>query len=649
MNIGRVVLKLVKAMLIKITPQLTLGARQTRARQAWVRCCAIGCLLLAALQFSGCGQSEALPSADEKSDSAAKVTKAPTEKDTTTEPRPDQVSDQVADASSTTGDNASNEETTIPEPTGHNAENADDNPKEQIDPPPSPKTVERFLLLAPGSPLVVELVMTINGATLEAGMEPVIEQALAAGDVDGDGAAMWDEVLDHPRFKYGGFGNMRATEAAQRKQIKQVYDSNRDEEMNRDEVFRFITNDQGGGRAFSLMGRRYDRGYFQERSQVRQLLDQDHDLRISPDEIEDAPSRLLSRDADDDAIVSAADFAPPSELRRRQPRRRSSGTRSALVLGQSANWNRILTALEEAYADGFELASDSFPLLPGFFEQLDADGDELITRDELELLRQCDPHVQLNVAFAENGKGELALNFVATPLEQYQRESAEGSGRVVIDLPYGEVAIQVPASATPDESRQSQALLEMYDTDSNGYLDKDELATDENQLMAPLEALDINGDGKAYPDEIEQFMSARQAAGRSRIHADVSHGDDALLAALDTNRDGRLSERETRNAALSLRGLDRDEDGAISIGEVPDIITIAISRGQASQQQAGQMAPPRPIERVDAPRWFLGMDGNQDNEISQTEFLGDAEAFEALDRSGDGFIDAQEARADAGD
>ena len=63
--------------------------------------------------------------------------------------------------------------------------------------------VERFTLLLPGGPLIVEATITIDGEPFRLKREALIDEMLSAGDTDQDGALTWQEALRNPRFTFG--------------------------------------------------------------------------------------------------------------------------------------------------------------------------------------------------------------------------------------------------------------------------------------------------------------------------------------------------------------------------------------------------------------------------------------------------------------
>lgn len=178
---------------------------------------------------------------------------------------------------------------------------------DQAKTPDKPAT-ERFALLTAGGPLVVDVMITIDGDVHSSALEELVDDAYEAADTDGDGERTWEEVANSPKFMYGQFGNLPVNDESQKKQLIEKYDRNENGLVDRNELPRFVTRNVGRAKAFSLLSSNEFRSDNRTRSPFRRLLDADHDGAITPEEMAEAPARLLTRDADDDQIITLADF-----------------------------------------------------------------------------------------------------------------------------------------------------------------------------------------------------------------------------------------------------------------------------------------------------------------------------------------------------
>ena len=190
--------------------------------------------------------------------------------------------------------------------------------------------------------------------------------------------------------------------------------------------------------------------------------------------------------------------------------------------------------------------------------------------------------------------------------------------------------------------------LKQFDLDKNDYLEEKELRRfgNNNNFMA----LDSNGDGKLYFNEIEEYVDAQSAAAAVRLVVEVVDHDHDLFTSLDTDRDGRLARRELAQLAGQLTAWDRDGDGQLAFDEVPRLYTVRVAQDQPqlpfnrffgfnnfANAESQRMRSQR------GPNWFKQMDRNSDGDISRREFLGTAAQFRQLDADGDQLIDPEEA------
>ena len=102
------------------------------------------------------------------------------------------------------------------------------------------------------------------------------------------------------------------------------------------------------------------------------------------------------------------------------------------------------------------------------------------------------------------------------------------------------------------------------------------------QFQSRLSAIDTDGDGRASAAEILAVAMAQaggsdaQGPGDAQPRVMPGVGSDGaslqvrslLMAVLDADQDGAVSETEIASATQSLRQLDRDGDGRVSAGEL---------------------------------------------------------------------------------
>jgi hypothetical protein len=176
--------------------------------------------------------------------------------------------------------------------------------------------VERFALLTPGGPLVVQAALTIDGQPFRLAREKLIDTMLAAADKDQDGTPTWEEALAAPRFT---LGQVRLPPGASTAGYVQSFDTIANGLVDREEVRHFVARTMQGP-AFLVGGPMRFRGGVVVvngrvvsgggQVDVLALLDADSDGSLDKLEIAAARDRLRSRDADDNDVLEAASRPP---------------------------------------------------------------------------------------------------------------------------------------------------------------------------------------------------------------------------------------------------------------------------------------------------------------------------------------------------
>lgn len=508
---------------------------------------------------------------------------------------------------------------------------------------------ERFVILSPGGPLVVELRMTIDGQPFRAPREELIDQVLKLADRDGDGRPTWEEVFSDRKQLFAKRLEL-PIDRKNRKEFFKTHDTNQNGTVDRDEARRFVARAQSAGAAFALSGSSEYRSSNRRSSIVRATLDADDDGQLSADELAQAEPRILARDANDDGTVTWAemDDTLAGDAQAMMSRTTYLSPPAAVALGPRADWDGIVYTLAELYLLDGQPAEEAFTVVPSLPDALDEDGDGQFNYEEIQRLETIEPHLVLAANFGKTGDLLAGVSVVALapdlgPADRVVSHTPRG---LLLDLAGYRLQIVVDDRAPqPADEPSADKLLEMYDTDKNGYLDQKEVAA-ATPLAADFEAVDTNDDAKIYLDEIASFVRRRRSPQLSAIQAVVRDDQDVLFPLLDADHDGRLTPRELRRCREQLASLDRDGDGRIGSDELPQTMTVVLGRGLSTGMIPGAMnmvavAPPI----AEGPSWFTHMDSNHDQEISAEEFPGDRDKFSSIDSDSDGFISLSEAQA----
>lgn len=525
---------------------------------------------------------------------------------------------------------------------------------------------ERFLLLAPGGPLIVEVTMTIDRQPFRTQREKIVDDLLIAADTDKDGHATWDEALRSLRFHGGRY---RGQTPEQLNQIRPTLDTNGNGLVDRVEARRFIAQNNQGADFVLVTGGSGAGMVLQSNAQVlsantpvdlKTFLDTDSDGTLSAAEIAAAPQRLKSRDADDNDLLTTTEVAEAlpdqNSASIQQIRRRDqalTGNLNAILLGPTTTAEAIFEALQKKkyLGDDDKLSAKSFPSLPTLFEQLDENHNGRLEIHEMLALNKLKPHLSLTINLGQRGEAPpLALASLADELGK-----AETPTNTILSLTRPDYRLTLAVNPIPafvyNFDAAATQMLQQYDADKNGYLEPKELA---GNLAMQVELWDTDGDGKVFHKEIVEAYTRSTAPQMSQIRAAVDVQSNAIFQALDLSGDGRLSLREMRSAPERLKLFDKNNSGDITADEIPPTFAVTFSQGNSQFNTArvvafgagGMTRAAPPAAR--GPAWFTRMDRNGDGDVTLKEFLGDEEQFQKLDTNGDGFIEAKEAEAATG-
>jgi Ca2+-binding EF-hand superfamily protein len=167
------------------------------------------------------------------------------------------------------------------------------------------------------------------------------------------------------------------------------------------------------------------------------------------------------------------------------------------------------------------------------------------------------------------------------------------------------------SSAPSARSSEVDRLLEEYDKNKDGFLQRDELPP---RLRHYFEQIDTNRDGKLSREELEQGLVYLQ---QRRRPSDVVF---VLVEMSDCDEDCCC---EVQQLYDMLRKLDKNHDGKIDADE------LKAARKQLLEERIGHI--------------FEELDADKDGKISRQEARGRIkEHFDQIDTNKDGFIDRDE-------
>ena len=503
--------------------------------------------------------------------------------------------------------------------------------------PPPAFATERIVLLVPGNPVIVEFQLSIDGLPHTKALERLVAEVLKVADTDGDGRPTWQEVTESKRFKYGQYGNVAITDENNYKQVKEMYDADRDSVVDAAELPRFLTRNAGSARAFSVRGLADFRKTGRD-SPLWVLIDADDDGLISADERAAAPGRLLSRDTDDDEIVLPGDVNPrvPGDPGMMMTRRRG-GEPVVRLLGPHADWDSVKGSLEGNYAGNRFIRADSFPLTPELFTQLDKNSDGKLVKAEYAGLNDVPPHIVIAVNFGRE-----------TPPKEAAAEAGvakDGEAAREGEAP-AEPTTAEPDSAKPDSAKPEPAAPDPAEPDPA----KPAESKEEPPAPPPVPKIRLVS---IIPQLAATDASVAEQSGRITfrvgglpltfyLNDTVAGGDYGaqarqVLMGLDADKNGYLEEKEVpANLAGQLgqfAAVDTDENGKVYEDEIVEFL---------KQQQAGLRAQVHLLasDRDDA--LFGALDLDHDQRLDAREIESIPDRLSQLDTSGDGALSGDE-------
>jgi hypothetical protein len=545
---------------------------------------------------------------------------------------------------------------------------------------PAYEPAARLLVATPGGPTIVDVELVVDGETPEQALAEFVDEILKLADTNADGSPTWDEVFASPVFKAGTLGNDAIPGEPEAKRARELYDNNRDNVVQGDEVPRFVTRNAGAARPFTLQTANYFRFYQKTESALRLILDGDRDGKLTRKELAGAPSELVVYDGDDDEILTSDEIEMDEResFRRQRPLNSRTDPETALLIDDRLKTEQIRGWLSESYAFSGTLEPGIFPERPDLESALDANADGEFDVDELEAFRTVPADVVVRAEFGadESPKEAPASSDPANPYMQQggggtrvsilhaagspDEEGAASSlanvrthasvpSRAVLEL--DGVLLRIAANDGAPSYTQAEGVFRQADANGDGSIDKTEREANPFFLQIPAEAVDLDGDEAYSLEETTGYFRRIAGSQRAKVRGLAMEDRDAVLVALDRNLDGRLQPGEQQATETLLERYDANQDDQVSVGELPAVVSLIFIRGDLQQSEdLFRRAPERvaPQNAGEAPLWLTRMDRNEDGVVTRREFPGPPEKFQQLDRNGDGEIVAAEAIAVAG-
>ena len=399
-----------------------------------------------------------------------------------------------------------------------------------------------------------------------------------------------------------------------------------------------------------------------------QLLDRDHDGKLSESELRQAPRSLRKHDLDEDETISSAELQPVSSrfLNRSMSGTRRTATSDVFISLASGDSPTLLvrklinrydrqgnSANDKSAEKDNKLSAAELGIDKSALSRCDADGDGLLDFTELrQFLKTPSPSIELVLRIGKRKPNQRVVELVRT--EKGLKSKVTSVTNALANLALKRVQIDIGTDSSAgrwyNSERQYDLQFDRADTNNNGYLEKKEVERN-GTFRTLFNAMDADKDGKLYKKEVHAYVKKQTAIAKSKSVLSVTDQGRDLFKILDLNRDQRLSRKELSAAIGRIKTWDRDNDRKISKAEIPRQYRLTLARGRPGGMMGTTIAVfayaggtrIRTSILPGSPVWFQRMDVNRDGEVSRREFLGTLKLFRRLDANKNGRIDVGEA------
>jgi Ca2+-binding EF-hand superfamily protein len=408
-------------------------------------------------------------------------------------------------------------------------------------------------------------------------------------------------------------------------------------------------------------------------------LDLNKDGKLTKEELAVAWKSLRKFDLNDDELITLQELDPNAagantaalvqlKLAGGVPAAPSGPSPFVVLAGEDAK-RRLAQQLLDRYDKNKnrKLSRTEIGLDRDTFQLLDADEDGELDLTELAHFGQVPATLAVVVRLGTTGAKELPIEVVAAEklsgeMARAVGEPANGAltltlGNARIDLRGNAVGpnprAPVPVQVSPIR-RFVMQQFQQADAGKKGFLTKQEVEGQQIlNTLVPFALADRDVDGKLTEQEVNAFLELDDRAAVCLCSLTVSENSQVLFNMLNGNSNGRLSQRELRNAWNRVASLDSEGTGVLERSMIPRQYALQLSQGAVNGGvRAGPAVVARPLgDRVPqqpgaagGPLWFRKMDRNGDGDVSRREWLGSKEDFEKIDSDGDGLISLEEAQ-----
>jgi Ca2+-binding EF-hand superfamily protein len=507
--------------------------------------------------------------------------------------------------------------------------------------------VRDVLLLLDDGPLHLRFRVTLSGVSLAAARNAYVDKLLQKLDTNGDGKLSPEELARSP---------LAPPRRVPGNAFLQSLDGNRGSAPKDGRSVLMQQVEKEGGETVVY---REDTKASKNDQEVFKLLDTDKSGYLDRSEMAAAAAKILERDQDQDECISFQEFLPEPEpdpaallvTRRPGAAERPTITRAEILrdISEPQLAGRLIKQYDKN-RDG-KLSPEELGWTAERVKMLDANSDGKLNEKELKGIAQTPVDLELGVDLNGAPDGQPAIVILSNAGNRVD----DGKRPDLVRLAFARAVLTLSFRKLDSLKAAIESAMRTFnqlDADGNGYLDRKETApagvVTRFETEKLFDALDADGDGKIFGEEMEKYVTVRGEPFASTAKVNLYDTGRGFFEALDTNGDGRISMREMKAASRSLQNLARRNSDKLSPEDPARNFHIEFTRGSFSlfkQQADPAAAPATSFEQREpiGPTWFQRMDRNNDGDLTWNEFLGPREVFHRIDKDGDGLIDPQEA------
>jgi Ca2+-binding EF-hand superfamily protein len=440
------------------------------------------------------------------------------------------------------------------------------------------------IVFAPSRPVFLQLVVEIDGGSLESFRERF--------------AARWFERLDQNKD-----GNLNEKEAAGFPASANAGD----EQSSEQKIWPELDVDPADGKGTLAEFRKFliqrlglplllieKKRTGNTARELFERLDLNGDLALSGEELSTARQCLARLDANDDETVSVAELSVSTEDSSEKKSDASASDRLPLLLiVPDINVASVAARLLRAYdgqikppADGAldpaELGVSIEAIRP-----LDADGNGKLNADELaQLIRKPPVPSKLQAELFDQQRGRAKIEAESNSSAGLPWQTTSEGTSIKLDAFQITFGVKRTRGSTADNRSFYALRFRIIDKDKNNYLDAAEFAK-LDLTGAEFKAVDADGNGQVVADELSAFVGRQEMAPVNQVVIEIADESRSLFDFLDTRTDGRLGPRELNSAKSRLSELDGDKDGRITMGELTTQVNIEFSVKRPAVERRG--------------------------------------------------------------